>query len=293
MTAGFRRLIERPGLLVVPTCYDALSAAIAEEIGFEAIHLGGYALGAHLGVTEPLTTLTETVDAARRITARTELPLIVDADAGFGDPLHTMRTVRELEHAGVAGIHIEDQVFPKRALYHLNYREHTITQEDMVLKIRMACQARRDPDFVIIARTDTLQTVGYEEATRRARSYANAGADMIMLFPRDRDEARRAPRDVDLPLIYVNSAGNRASRPVLTADELQSMGYKVDLCAVDTVLASYEATKSVLLGLKRNGATGLAPEQASAIRRALESTIGLDEHWRVEERTVERKLTAS
>ena len=121
------------------------------------------------------------------------MPLIVDAATGFGDPLHVMRTVREFERAGVAAIHIEDQVFPKRAHYHRDYLEHTVSAEEMVDKVRFACQARQDPDFVIIARTDTMRTEGYEEGIRRARLYAEAGADMVMLFPNTAEEAARAP----------------------------------------------------------------------------------------------------
>src|SRR5215212_6214332 len=148
-TTRLRRLIERPGLIVAPVCYDPLTARIATELGFECLGLGGYALGSHLAASEPLLTMTEVVEAARRITGATEVPLMVDAGAGYGDPLHCMRTVRESERAGVAAIHIEDQVFPKRAHYHRDYREHTVPAEEMVAKIRFAAQARRDSDFVL------------------------------------------------------------------------------------------------------------------------------------------------
>ena len=147
-------------------------------MGFECIALGGYALGAASAISEPLMTMTEVVDAARRITWCVDVPLIVDAATGFGEPLHVMRAVREFERAGVAAIHIEDQIFPKRAHYHRDYREHTVSAEEMIDKVRFACQAREDPDFAIIARTDTMRTEGYEEGIRRARLYAEAGADL-------------------------------------------------------------------------------------------------------------------
>src|SRR6266542_2827176 len=189
MATRFRTLVARPGLIVAPACFDPLTARIAAGVGFECIALGGYALGAASAISEPLLTMTEVVDAARRITSVVEVPLIVDAATGFGDPLHVMRTVRELEHAGVAAIHIEDQVFPKRAHYHRDYREHTISAEEMADKVRFACQARQDPDFVIIARTDSMRTDGYDEGVRRARLYAEAGADLVMLFPNAAEEA--------------------------------------------------------------------------------------------------------
>src|SRR5437764_1263212 len=214
MTTRMRRLLERSGLIVVPVCFDPLTARIAAQAGFECVGLAGYALGSHLAVSEPLMTMTEVVDASRRITASIDVPLKVDVGAGYGDPLHVTRTVRELEKAGVAAIHLEDQVFPKRAHYHRDYREHTISAEEMADKIRFACQARSDPDFVVIARTDTMRTDGYDEGVRRARLYAEAGADAVMLFPNTLEEARRAPRDCGVPLNYVNSPGNRVGRPV-------------------------------------------------------------------------------
>ena len=130
---------------MAPACFDPLTARIAAGVGFECIALGGYALGSASAISEPLMTMTEVVDAARRITLGVDVPLIVDAATGFGDPLHVMRTVREFERAGVAAIHIEDQVFPKRAHYHRDYREHTVSAEEMVDKVRFACQARAGP----------------------------------------------------------------------------------------------------------------------------------------------------
>src|SRR3954470_24041244 len=241
MTTRFRGLVARPGLFVAPACFDPLTARIAAGLGFEAIALGGYALCAASVIREPLMTMTEVVDAARRITACIDVPLIVDAATGFGDPLHVMRTVREFERAGVAAIHIEDQVFPKRAHYHRDYREHTVSAEEMADKVRFACQARTDPDFVIVARTDTMRTDGYDEGIRRARLYAEAGADMVMLFPNTADEAARAPADCPVPLVYVNSSGNRVGRPVYDTHELERLGYKMAYDAISVTIASFQA----------------------------------------------------
>jgi methylisocitrate lyase len=289
MTTRFRRLVARPGLIVAPACFDPLTARIAADVGFECIALGGYALGAASAISEPLMTMTEVVDAARRITASVDVPLIVDAATGFGEPLHVMRAVREFERAGVAAIHIEDQIFPKRAHYHRDYREHTVSAEEMIDKIRFACQARQDPDFAIIARTDTMRTDGYEEGIRRARLYAEAGADLVMLFPNMADEAARAPGDCPVPLVYVNSSGNRVGRPVYPSQELERLGYKINYDAISTTIASFQATSALLRRLKETGLTGLDPAEAIAARKGIEGTIGLEEHYAVEEQTVERQ----
>ena len=288
ITTRLRRRMAEPGLIVVPYCFDPLTARIAARLGFECVGVGGYVLGAALATSEPLMTMTELVEHSARIARSVDVPLKVDAGAGYGDPLHVMRTVRELEAAGVAAVHIEDQVFPKRALYHRDYQEHTIPAEEMATKIRYACQARRDKDFVIIARTDAMQTHGYAEGVRRANLYAEAGADAVMLFPNNADEARRAPKDCHVPLNYVISWGNRVGRPVYTTAELEDMGYKLATDAVSTVLASYRAVHDALTSLKQTGSTNLGAEQAVAARKAIEDTIGLEEYYRVEEETVER-----
>ena len=291
-TTRLRRLMARPGLITAPVCFDPLSARLVEETGFECAALGGYALGSHLAASEPLLTMTEVVDAARRIAGAVSIPLIVDAGTGYGDPLHVMRTVREFERAGVAAIHIEDQVFPKRAHYHRDYREHTIPADEMVTKIRYAVRARQDPEFVIVARTDTMRTDGYAEGVRRAQLYVEAGADMVMLFPNTREEAERAPRDCGVPLMYVNSAGNRVGRPVFNTAELDAMGYKCVGDAISFIIAAYQGVRTALEQLKATGYTGLDPERAIATRKAIETTIGLDQAYEVEEQTVERAVVS-
>jgi 2-methylisocitrate lyase-like PEP mutase family enzyme len=288
MTTRFRALVARPGLIVAPACFDPLTARIAAGLGFECIALGGYAVGAASAISEPLMTMTEVVAVARRITACIDVPLIVDAATGFGEPLHVMRTVREFERAGVAAIHVEDQIFPKRAHYHRDYREHTVSAEEMIDKIRFACQARQDPDFAIIARTDTMRTEGYDEGIRRARLYAEAGADLVMLFPNTAEEAASAPRECPVPLVYVNSSGNRVGRPVYPSQELEQFGYKINYDAISVTIASFQATSALLRHLKETGLTGLNLAEAIAARKGIEDTIGLEEHYAVEEQTVER-----
>jgi len=287
MTAVFREMLRRPGIIHAPIAYDPLTARIAEKVGFRALDLGGYALGSSSCVPEPLLSLTEVVEATRRITAAVHIPLMVDAGAGYGDPLHVVRTVQELERAGAAAIHIEDQVYPKRAHYHRGL-EHVIPAEEMCVKIRYALSARQDPDFVIAARTDAMITHGFAEAVRRANLYAEAGADMVMLFPNSVPEAQQAPREIRAPLIFVNSEGNRSGRPIFSIQELEDMGYKMANDAISAITVVFKSVRDLFLRLKSEGRTGMDQKVFVQVRKELEDTIGLEEYYRIEEETVER-----
>ena len=164
-TLQLRQLLKKNTFLHLPSVSDPLQGRLVESLGFEAVFIGGYVSGASSAITEPLMTMTEQVKMAQDITGKVNIPLIADAGAGWGDSLHTMRTVSEFIRAGVAGIHIEDQVFPKRAHYH-KYVVHGISREEYIEKISYACKERDrlDPHFVIIARTDTCRSVGLDEA---------------------------------------------------------------------------------------------------------------------------------
>ncbi len=282
-----RELLMRRGIILAPTCYDPLTARIAEQVGFECVSLGGYAMGTHLATSEPLLGLGEVGRIVRDIARTCHLPIIVDAGAGWGDPLHVIRTVRDLEAAGAAALHMEDQLFPKRAHYHKGV-EHIIPVGEMAAKVRAAAAARRAPDFVIVARTDAMRTDGYAEGIRRANAYAEAGADLVMLFPNTDEEARRAPKDVRVPLVYVNSEGNRLGRPLLSARKAEEIGYKVLYDAITVTLVAYGAVRDVLTRLKATGRTGLDQTEMVPLRKAIEDTIGLDEYYRIERETVER-----
>ncbi len=286
-TQRFREFMARPGIIHAPTCYDPLTARIAQEAGFECLSLGGYAMGAHLATSEPLLTLSEVARIVRDMARATTLPIIVDAGAGWGEPLHVIRTVRDLEAAGAAALHMEDQFFPKRAHYHKGV-EHVIPVEDMVAKVRAAVAARRDPDFVIVARTDAMRTDGYDEGVRCANAYAAAGADLIMVFPNSPEEARRAPREIQAPLVYVNSEGNRLGRPIFSVQEAEDLDYKVLYDAITVTLMKFKAVRDVLTRLKATGRTGLEQTEMIALRKAVEDTIGLEEYYRIERDTVER-----
>ena len=288
-TERLRELLDVPGLIHAPVSYDPLSARIAESLGFSMAYLGGYAFGASTCITEPLTTMTEMVQGAGRIARSINIPLVIDGDAGFGEPMHTMRAIREMIWAGVAGTHIEDQHFPKRAHYHRDYREHVVSLEEMLGKLRMALRARdeEDPDFVIIGRTDAMRTDGYEEGVRRANAFLEAGVDLVMLFPNDDEETERAAHDVEGPVVYVNSPGNRIGRPVLSAQRLEELGYKLVVDAASPILMALRAVRHAYEALKE-GALPIDPAEAVALRKDLEDLVGLEEFYKIEEETVEK-----
>jgi len=287
--AVLRGLIEEPGLAMQPYCYDALSARIAEKLGFRVVGLGGWALGAHTCITEPLITMTENLNAAKTIVNAIKIPLVVDAGAGYGEPMHVTRTVEEFERAGVAAIHIEDQIYPKRAHYHRSYQERIISREHMVEKIRYACEARDDPDFVIIARTDSAHTHGLEEAVERGNAYARAGADMIMAFPDNSEQAEALPRRIRAPTIYVNSPGNLAGRPMLSAVKAEELGYKFLSDAIALSIVTAQAVKETLQNYLGRGEFDMDLERAESVRKEIEELIGLPRYYVIEEKTTEKK----
>ena len=167
----------------MPAVYYPLGGRLIQDMGFDAAYVGGYVTGGSRAVSEPLLTMTEQVETAEHVARSIPAPVICDAGAGFGEPLHVTRTVKEFIDAGVAGIHVEDQLFPKRAHYH-KYVAHAIPAEELVDKIKWACKSRdeHDPDFVVIARTDTLRFEGIDEAVKRINMCAEVGADMGFSF---------------------------------------------------------------------------------------------------------------
>jgi methylisocitrate lyase len=201
-----------------------------------------------------------------------------------------MRTVRESIRAGIAGIHIEDQLYPKRAHYH-TYVAHNIPRDEYRDKIRFACEQRDelDKDFVIIARSDACRIQGYKEAIKRVNIGARQGADMTMIFPRNHKEAVNAPKDSDAPMVHVLSRGARDGRPMYSYGELEDMGYAAVIDATLAITVNYYHTKMALAELKRTGNyTGISAEDFTAARKGVEEIIGLDESYRVERATVEK-----
>jgi 2-methylisocitrate lyase-like PEP mutase family enzyme len=262
-----------------------------QSLGFEAAYVGGYVTGGSKAVTEPLLTMTEQVDLAGEVAASVDIPIIADAGAAFGEPLHAMRTVREFIRAGVAGVHIEDQLYPKRAHYH-KYVVHGIPVEEFVEKIRYSLKQRdeSDKDFVVIARTDTCRALGLEEASMRLNRAADAGADLGLLFPRNPKEAEQAPKVCRLPLVYVQSRGNRDGRPIFTRTELQQMGYVACIEAQVVLCTAFHFLKKALTELRASGTyTGMTHEDYVASRQQVEDLIDLSKYYEIESQTVETR----
>ena len=290
-TTRLRALLKAKTFLHMPAIYDALGARLVERAGFEAVYCGGYVSGASRVVTEPLMTMTEQIAIAADAATAVDIPMVVDAGAGFGDALHTMRTVREFIRAGIAGIHIEDQVFPKRAHYH-TYKVHEVSPEEFGEKIRFACRERdrRDPDFVIIARSDSCREFGLEVAAERVNRGADAGADLGLLFPRNPQETEQAPRVCRVPMVYVMSRGNRDGRPVFSREDLRQMGYAAIIDAQVMMLPVVDAQQRMLEELRRTGDyTGLTNHDCVRLRKEIEDVIGLEEFYEVERQTVESR----
>jgi methylisocitrate lyase len=186
-------------------------------------------------------------------------------------------------------VHIEDQLFPKRAHYH-KYQVHAIPAADFTTKIRYACRARDavDADFLIIARTDTCRALGLDEASTRINRAAEAGADMGLLFPRTAEEATRAPEVCALPLVYVQSRGNRDGRPLFSRQELRDMGYAMCIDAQVVLATGFAAQRDMLKELRETGDySGLSPADMVRARQEIEDIIGLDGHYQIEAETVE------
>jgi methylisocitrate lyase len=239
------------GTIQIPGVFNPLVARMAEGLGFPAIYLSGAALSAGLGLPDVgLVGLTEFVDAARSITAATSLPLLCDADTGFGEALHVERTVQLFEAAGAAGIHLEDQELPKRC-GHLSGKQ-LVDPETMAAKIRAAVAARRSGDFVIIARTDARGVAGLDEAVRRAHLYLQAGADAI--FPEaleSREEFAAFARAVPAPLLANMTEFGKSPR--LDLATFSALGYRMVLYPVTALRSALKAARQTLAEIKERG----------------------------------------
>lgn len=286
-TAGarFRSLLSSGDLIVAPGAFEPYTARIIESLGFPAVYMGGNAMGTHLGTGEPLTTLTETIDCAVRVLRAIDVPLVVDADAGFGDPMHTHRTVREFERAGVAAIHIEDQPFPKRAHYHKGMGRVT-PLPDMIEKLHAAVDARTDPDFVIIGRTDVLRiTRSLPDVLERCHAYVEAGVDMLMVMGPTPDDIKEIRKDLpDIPMVFLSGTAG----PELSTDEIRELGVNLVIYPVTTPIVITQSVVDVYTRLRDEGRLGLSEEFVADTRRQMLELIGIPEYWKIEERTTER-----
>jgi carboxyvinyl-carboxyphosphonate phosphorylmutase len=254
-TTHLRRLLQGPELVMAPGCFDPLSALLAEQAGFPALYITGAGLASHVvGVPDiGLTTMSEVLEAARRIVQVTSIPAICDVDTGFGSAVNVIRTVREFESAGLAAIQLEDQVMPKKCGH--TEGKQLVSKAEMVEKIRAAVDTRRDPDFAIIARTDAIAVTGVPDALERAQAYRDAGADILFVeAPRSVAEMRQVTREVPgLHLVNVVEGGGKT--PVLPAAAYGEIGYRLAIYPVSTWTASIRAIQEALAVLKSDGTT--------------------------------------
>ena len=241
---------ERP--IMIPGAFNALTAKLAERLGYRAVYLSGGALSAGwAGLPDiRLLSLAEFAEQAAVLVRATSLPVLCDADTGFGEAINVERTVRLYEEAGAAGLHLEDQIMPKRC-GHLSGKG-LVDVETMAAKIRAAVAARHDPDFVIIARTDARSVEGYDSAVRRAASYLEAGADMI--FPEALESAEEFGRfagEIKAPLIANMTEFGKS--PLLPFDQLADLGYRAVLYPLTAFRAAMHAAEQTLVALRDQG----------------------------------------
>ena len=270
-TTRLRELLAADGLIVAPFIMNALHARIAESVGFDAVYMTGAGTSAEKGFPDVgMLTMTEMVTNAKYIANAVDIPVICDADTGYGNALTTQRTVREYEAAGVAGIHIEDQVFPKKCGFFEG--KQVVPMEEHVQKIRAALDARRDPDFVIIARCDAYAVTGWEDTVRRCKSYREAGADLVFVDGiKSVEDLEIYARDLpDMPRMYNGDLANTR--------DVDAMGYKLMICG-STIWLIYKQLKASFEELKE---TGRVDPERFGTRWDVADLLGLDEVYELE-----------
>ena len=273
--AKLRQLLRGPGIIVAPGAYDCLTAKLIERQGFPAVYMTGAGTAlTRLGKPDlGFATLSEMAANAAALAATVSIPLIADADTGYGGALNVYRTVREYERAGVAALHLEDQVFPKRC-GHLDGKQ-VIAPEEMVVKLRAAVEARSDEDLVLIARTDALAVTGLDDTLRRCHAYAEAGADMLFVEAvRSREEIERVVGEVELPLLY--NFVEHGKSPLLPVAELQRLGFKMVIFPGSIMLAVLPLVHEVLGAIERYGTTEALLGRMTNVVELFE-TMGLSE----------------
>ena len=284
---GLKEMLARNRLLLAPGAFDGLSARLVEEAGFEAVYLSGGAVARSFGVPDiGLLTMSEVIERARQVVSAVKIPVIADADTGYGNALNLVRAVREFERAGVAAIHIEDQVTPKRC-GHLEGKE-VISLAEMEQKLVAALEARSDPDFAIIGRTDSRAIYGLEDAIQRARAFARLGVDAVFIEAAESEaELETIARSVrNVPLLVNMFKGGKT--PLLPASRLEAMGYRIAIFPSDTQRAAIHAMKEALATLKRDGSTEAMDDRLATFQER-DRVVGLGDWQKLEERYVKNR----
>ncbi len=253
-TTKFRQLLNQPGIIQAPGAYDCLTAKLIQQAGFPAVYMTGAGTSvAQLGYPDlGLATMTDMIANAGSIADILDVPLIADADTGYGGILNVRRTIRQYERAGVAAVHIEDQEMPKRC-GHLDDKKVVSTQ-DMVQKIRAAVDARTDDDFTIIVRTDSIAVTGWEDAMHRCEQYMKAGADALFVEAlRTPKEVEQVAKNLDIPLLYNFVESGKS--PLISAAELEKFGFKIVIYPASALLSVTHIVEQVMAQLKETGTT--------------------------------------
>ena len=270
-TTKLRELLSQERLLVAPFTYDAFMAKIAEAVGFPIVYMSGFGTAMSKGYPDVgLVSMSEMVDNARRIANTVSVPVIADADTGYGNAINVRRTVREYEQAGVAGIHLEDQVFPKKCGFFEG--KQVIPMEEHVAKVRAALDAREDPDFLIIARCDALAVNGWDDTIRRCRAYYEAGADMVFVdgIKSTEDLERYAHDLADAPRLY--------NGDLVSTQEIERLGFKI-MIHRGSMFAVYKWVRNVMEQLKSEGAVD---PSLYGKREEVAGLLGLDAIYEME-----------
>ena len=272
-TTKLRQLLKSDSLIVAPFILNAFHAKIAESVGLNAVYMTGSGTSAERGFPDVgLLTMTEMVSNAKYIAGAVDIPVICDADTGYGNPLNVQRTIREYEAAGVAGVHIEDQLFPKKCGFFAG--KQVIPQEEAVQKIKAALDARVDPDFVIIARCDAYAVTGWEDTIERCNAYMEAGADLVFVdgIKSQEDIANYARDMADLPRMYNGDLAN--------TKQMDDLGYKIMICG-STIWLIYKQLKDAFTELVEEGAVN--PERFGT-RWDVAGLMGLDAVYELEQK---------
>jgi 2,3-dimethylmalate lyase len=282
--ARLRELLSAGPPLMAPGAYDALSARLVEQAGFDCVYMTGFGTTASL-IGRPdvgLLSGSEMVENARRIVAAVDLPVIADADTGYGNAINVVRTVQLYEQAGVAGIQLEDQVTPKKC-GHMSGKQ-LIGADEMVGKLRAAVEARRDPDLLVIARTDAVAVTGTDDAIARARAFADAGADVLFVeAPTSEADIERVATELRgvAPLVFNWAEGGRT--PPLSLERITELGFALVIYPIGTLLAATAGIRSLLATLKRDGVPTAALDDVPSFGEFTD-LVGLPEVQRLEQR---------
>ncbi len=274
-TTQLRQLLREPGIIMAPGAYDCLTAKIIENAGFPAVYMTGAGTSvATLGYPDlALATMGEMVENAAKIVETVDVPVIADADTGYGGILNIQRTIRQYQRAGVAGVHIEDQEFPKRCGHLDNKR--VIGIDEMVGKIRAAVDARTDDDFVIIVRTDALAVTGWDDTMRRCEAFTRAGADVLFVEAiRSAEEAEQVVASVEVPLLYNFVESGKS--PLFTAQELEQLGFKLVIYPGSALLTVGKVVAGLMEELKQKGTTAHLADNMVTLHQCFE-LMGLSE----------------